>query len=465
MNRELEGLIREQADRVADAVTERFLREHPGWFATFGAAAALQARENHRSHLDFLASAVRYGRPEAYAAYAGWSAQVLESRGVSRPVLRLVLGMLEQDLGSVEALRPYFEAAGRACEPDAEASPPEPLDGAAATYLQALLVGDAAEAVQVAMAGAEGGGLLAAYELVERAQKELGRLWATAGVTVAEEHLATAVTQSVLGRLGERIEPRRRGLGIALVSGVQGELHQVGTQMVADVLAMEGWDVRFVGTDTPHDALVDLVRRLEPRLLTISVSMLATVPAVEELIGQVRRVAGPEELRILVGGRVMGMLPGLWREIGADGGGASLRDLLEASRAARPHIPKDAAAILVVDDEPSILRLAARVLERQGWQTIKAASGEEARQRISGVELRAAVLDVVLPDAPGTRLARLLRQERPGLPLLFMSGMSAPEDMPEDAAFVAKPFTVAGLTEGLRRAVEQASAPPAPAAP
>lgn len=464
MSRELEAALRLEAPRVADQVTERFLHEHPGWFAQFGPAAALHASQDHRYHLDFLACAVRYDRPEAFGAYIAWTARVLEARAVPRPVLRRAITMLQQGLAGLPGLEPYFAEALRACEPGSSA-PPEPLAGPAALYLQALLAGDAAEAVPIALAEAERGGLPAAYETVEKAQQELGRLWESARITVAEEHLATAVTQAVLGRLAERVEPRRRGLGMALVTGVQGEMHQVGTQMVADVLAMEGWDVRFLGADTPHTALVDLVRRLKPRLLTISVSMLSSVPMVEEAIQQVREVASPADLRILVGGRAMRILPGLWRELGADGGGASLHDLREASLAKPAPSAGSAAAILIVDDEPSIRRLTARLLERQGWRTIQAGSHEEARRLIPGLELHAAVLDVVLPDASGTLLARILRQERPGLPLLFMSGLPAPADVPRDAAFVAKPFTVAGLTDALRRAVEQAPGPPAPAAP
>lgn len=464
MSRELEAAIRLEAPRLASEVTERCLREHPAWFAKSGPAAALHTSQDHRYHLDFLACAVRYGRPEAFGAYIAWSARVLDARGVSRAALRQAISLIEKGLASFEGLDPYFAAAYRACAPEVDA-PPDVPGGAAATYLQALLAGDRAEAMQTALAEAERGGLMAAYETVERAQHELGRLWEGARITVAEEHLATAVTQAVLVRLAERVEPGRRGLGLALVTGVQGELHQVGPQMVADVLATEGWDVRFLGADTPHAALVDLVRRLKPRLLTLSVSMLSSVPMVEEAIQQVRRVASPDELRILVGGRAMRILPGLWRDLGADGGGSSLQELREASRAQPAPSAGTDAPILVVDDDPTLRRLTARLLERQGWRTVQAGSLEEARELIPGGRLAAAVLDVVLPDAPGTLLARALRQERPGLPLLFMSGMPAPEDMPADAAFVAKPFTVAGLTDALRQAVERAPGPLAPGAP
>jgi hypothetical protein len=45
----------------------------------------------------------------------------------------------------------------------------------------------------------------------------------------------------------------------AIVTGVAGELHQIGANMVADVLENAGWNVEFLGTDAPHTGIVDAV--------------------------------------------------------------------------------------------------------------------------------------------------------------------------------------------------------------
>lgn len=109
--------------------------------------------------------------------------------------------------------------------------------------------------------------------------------------------------------------------------------------------------------------------------------------------------------------------------------------------------------ILVVDDEPVIRRLAARILARDGWAPMEAADHREALAHASSSPPMAAVLDVVMPEVTGLALARQLRARWPRLPLLFISGMPAPGDLPPDAAFVSKPFTILGLTDALSQAM------------
>ena len=58
-----------------------------------------------------------------------------------------------------------------------------------------------------------------------------------------------------------------------------------------------------------------------------------------------------------------------------------------------------------------------------------------------------------MPGMSGPELAQELRGRLPGLPLLFISGLSRPQEMPADADFLPKPFTMAGLTEAVNRVV------------
>jgi len=214
---------------------------------------------------------------------------------------------------------------------DGEAS--DSLRAARARYLEAILSGDRAAAFAVAMEAVESGlSVPDVYmELLQFAHYEVGRLWESNVISVAGEHIATAVTQGVLARLYALLPVTAASLGDAFVTGVEGEFHQLGSNMVADVLESDGWNVRFLGCQVPPRDVIALVDSIRPTLLGISATMKFSVPKVASLIGDIRALGGNEPT-ILVGGGAFRGEPGLWREIGADGYGGDLREALTVAR-------------------------------------------------------------------------------------------------------------------------------------
>ena len=102
------------------------------------------------------------------------------------------------------------------------------------------------------------------------------------------------------------------------------------------------------------------------------------------------------------------------------------------------------ATILVVDDVPQNVRLLQAVLEPRGYTVITAGSGEEALERLAGVDL--VLLDVVMPGLDGYEVCRRLRAD-PGtsfLPVVMVTASGAQEKRRAIEAgaddFVAKPF-------------------------
>jgi len=109
-----------------------------------------------------------------------------------------------------------------------------------------------------------------------------------------------------------------------------------------------------------------------------------------------------------------------------------------------PKRSGSAGRILLVEDERALREIAARLLAAAGYTVLCAADPAEAIQiaggDTDGIDLL--LTDVVLPGMSGARLAQRLRETRPQLPVLFTSGYVArPEDLPEAAPFVSKPFT------------------------
>jgi CheY-like chemotaxis protein len=78
--------------------------------------------------------------------------------------------------------------------------------------------------------------------------------------------------------------------------------------------------------------------------------------------------------------------------------------------------------ILIVDDEPEILRLLARRLTRRGYQVSQASGSQEALVRLRDAIFDLAILDYMMPDTNGLELARQCRTRQPTLQVLILTG-------------------------------------------
>jgi len=118
-----------------------------------------------------------------------------------------------------------------------------------------------------------------------------------------------------------------------------------------------------------------------------------------------------------------------------------------------------AHTILIVDDEPAVRALAARLLRDAGHGVIEASSGDQAIDAVAGRELDLLLTDVLMRGMTGAELAERLRAERPGLRVLFMSGYP-PKQVGIDPAtsgygFLEKPFAPSELSALVSRTLER----------
>jgi two-component system cell cycle sensor histidine kinase/response regulator CckA len=114
--------------------------------------------------------------------------------------------------------------------------------------------------------------------------------------------------------------------------------------------------------------------------------------------------------------------------------------------------------ILLVEDEDMVRKVAERALSRQGYSVTVANDGEQGLARLAEMEhVDLLISDVVMPGMDGPAMVRKARQDRPNLPVLFMSGYAEEQlrksiDI-ENVSFLPKPFSVAQLAEAARDAL------------
>ena len=118
--------------------------------------------------------------------------------------------------------------------------------------------------------------------------------------------------------------------------------------------------------------------------------------------------------------------------------------------------------VLLVEDEAAILNVGQGMLERLGYRVLTAATpGEALRQaKTHAAEIQLLITDVVMPEMNGRDLAKLIRDIRPGLKCLFISGYTADVIahrgvLEEGVIFLQKPFSMKDLASRLRQALER----------
>jgi methanogenic corrinoid protein MtbC1 len=155
-------------------------------------------------------------------------------------------------------------------------------------------------------------------QVFQRVQREVGQLWQTNQISVAQEHFCTAATQMIISQLYPYIFTSDRKERRVVVSCVGGELHEIGARMVADFFEMGGWDSYFLGANTPLSSILKTITEQRADILAISATMTFHVDKVAEIIRSLR--ANPDNTTlVLVGGYPFNLSPDLWHKIGADG--------------------------------------------------------------------------------------------------------------------------------------------------
>jgi DNA-binding response OmpR family regulator len=117
------------------------------------------------------------------------------------------------------------------------------------------------------------------------------------------------------------------------------------------------------------------------------------------------------------------------------------------------------APILVVDDDPKIVRLVRTYLEREGFRVVEAADGRSALAAVALEAPALVVLDLMLPEVDGLAVIRAVRRTAP-TPIIVLSARGATADRIAGLAegaddYLPKPFSPAELVLRVRRVLER----------
>ncbi len=138
-------------------------------------------------------------------------------------------------------------------------------------------------------------------DLFQRSLYQVGEYWEQNKISVATEHLATAMTENLMIRLQPQIFSSQRTGKKIVVACVANEYHQIGAKMIADIFEMNGWDGYFIGAGTPAEELIRFLKSQHPDLIGISLSIYFNLNEMTRTLEKIRKIF--PRTTIIVGGQ------------------------------------------------------------------------------------------------------------------------------------------------------------------
>ncbi|MCX7625818.1 MAG: cobalamin-dependent protein [Candidatus Sumerlaeaceae bacterium] len=332
MDRECAKLIRGRLAQLAPKSLEIQYDKQKGFWEKFGEAGRQKGLEDSRYHFLFLAEAIEAGDPSIFLDYVHWLNGLFAGLRFPEDALSTCLVAMRdalQNMFSMDAMRPALELLESALAhlpafvppTDSYISGENPQRELALAYLEKLLQGDRRGATELITRAADAGISVRNLYLnvFQPVQHEVGRLWQTGAITVAQEHFCTACTQLVISQLYPRLfaeQPSERK-GRAVVTAVAGELHELGARMVADFLEMDGWDTYYIGANTPVESFIATIEKTRPSVVGISCTIALHLSSVREITSAMAAHGFLPTVKILVGGRPFIVSPNLVQSVGA----------------------------------------------------------------------------------------------------------------------------------------------------
>ena len=332
INAQVQWVIMTHRDALAEAIIDRQYTVQPELGVRYGEQGRVKCVQDARYHLDYLAQAIEVGSPTLFTAYIGWAKVMLAGRGIPPEDLALHLESMREVLAEAlpnDAMQDVVRETIRiglgqlaqlpSTLPTCIAAQ-EPLAALTRDYLGALLRGERQRASRLILAAVNKGVRVKDIylQVFQRAQHEIGRLWQMNQLTVAQEHYCTAATQLIMAQLYPSIFATPKIERRLVATCVNGELHEIGVRMVADLFEMDGWDTFYLGANMPAGSIIQMIAQQQAHVLGISATITTNVGAVASLIGAVRASEVGRHTKILVGGSPFNTDPNLWHTVGAD---------------------------------------------------------------------------------------------------------------------------------------------------
>ncbi|MEM2292837.1 MAG: corrinoid protein [Nitrososphaeria archaeon] len=173
-------------------------------------------------------------------------------------------------------------------------------------------------------------------QLIEKLTEEIrtiGDLFEKNQIFLTELMLAAESMKIAISLVEPKIrqnEQKRSFIGKVLIGTVEGDIHDIGKNIVATLLSVNGFEVIDLGVDVPTSRFIQKAKEIKPDIIAISALLTATMPKMKEVIDALKKEGLRNKVKVIVGGAPV---TERWAmEIGADAYGANAVEAVKVAK-------------------------------------------------------------------------------------------------------------------------------------
>jgi methanogenic corrinoid protein MtbC1 len=208
------------------------------------------------------------------------------------------------------------------------------LDSAQKEFLDALVEGNLRKVIRISEDYLKGHNMQAYYsKLITPAMYSMGTMWEDGKITAAHEHLASSIISRIMASYNINLELPEITKGTIVISAIANEYHEIGAWMTANAFELDGWNVYYLGANTPVNDILGIIKDISPDILGISITMANNIENIRSLFGQIRSNPEFNAMKLYAGGQIFINFPEISEIINADYFAKSFEDSIqEANR-------------------------------------------------------------------------------------------------------------------------------------
>ncbi len=173
--------------------------------------------------------------------------------------------------------------------------------------------------------------------IIQPALYDIGHLWQTGEINVADEHLATVISQYVLTTLYPFIFATENHQYKAVGTSIGNERHEIGIRMIMDMFEYYGWNTQYLGANTPKNSFIKFIKDYQPDLVALSLTLSIHFSDLKDTIQQIKADPSLNHVKVIIGGQPFKHNKKLIEQSGAD---AYAKDIKEALKVGEQLVKK-----------------------------------------------------------------------------------------------------------------------------